>query len=288
MKNASYALVISIASLVLSCADGSKASFKSSGNFISQVTDTDQWKLVWSDEFVIDSINTKNWNYQVLPAGQFNGEWQSYTSSSSNAYIENECLVIEAVHESETHGFNQYTSARLNTANKQSWQYGKIEARIKLPKGKGIWPAFWMLGANINENGGDTPWPFCGEIDILELYGTKNDAVVEANLHYADQNDSHTMMGAVPYKLKEGIFADNFHVFGLEWDKNNISWFVDGKKYTSTSITSEERSEFHNEFFILLNLAVGGNYAGRPDETTSFPQKMLVDWVRVYQKNIDN
>jgi len=246
--------------------------------------DNSEWKLVWSDEFNMAEIDTNNWNFQVLDAGHFNDEWQRYTNSSDNAYIKSDCLVIKANHESDIHGMDQYTSARLHTANKQSWKYGKIAARIKLPQGNGIWPAFWMLGANINENGGDTPWPQSGEIDILELYGSKDDAIIEGNLHYADTSDSHAMMGAVPYKLEQGIFADSFHIFELEWNEKSITWFVDEKEFASISITTEELSEFHKDFFILLNLAVGGTYAGRPDATTSFPQYMHVDWVRVYKK----
>lgn len=242
------------------------------------------WKLVWADEFEGDSLNEQNWNRQVVEAGRFNEEWQRYTESDENAYVKDGMLVIKAVHESKKHGKNQYTSARLNTAGKQSWTYGKVVARMKLPFGKGIWPAFWMLGSNINENGGDTPWPQSGEIDILELYGSKDDAVVEANLHFADNADQHAMMGAVSYRLKEGRFADDFHIFELEWTEHHISWLVDGNEYASISIDSDELSEFHKNFFILLNIAVGGTHAGRPDNTTSFPQYLYVDWIRVYQK----
>ncbi len=245
------------------------------------------WKLVWSDEFEKEVIDTNNWNFQVLDAGHFNDEWQRYTNSSKNAYIDAGHLVIKAIHETDVHGMDQYTSARLNTANKQSWKYGKIAARIKLPQGNGIWPAFWMLGANIDENGGDTPWPQSGEIDILELYGSKDDAIVEANIHYADTSGSHAMMGAVPYELDEGIFADSFHTFEIIWNENTIAWLVDGEEYASTAITDPELSEFHKDFFILLNLAVGGEWAGRPDSTTLFPQHMIVDWVRVYKKLSD-
>jgi beta-glucanase (GH16 family) len=242
------------------------------------------WELAWADEFEGDAINTDNWNYQVLEAGRFNEEWQRYTDSSENAYVEDGNLVIQANHVSDEHGLDQYTSARMNTANKQSWQYGKFAARIKLPYGQGIWPAFWMLGANIDENGGDTPWPQSGEIDILELYGSHDNAVVEANIHYADASDSHAMMGAESYELEEGIFADAFHIFELEWDEERIAWLVDGEEYASTDITADELSEFHEDFFILFNIAVGGAHAGYPDETTDFPQRMYVDWVRVYQK----
>ena len=141
-----------------------------------------------------------------------------------------------------------------------------------------------MLGDNIDENGGDTPWPQCGEIDILELYGSKDDAVVEANLHYANDSGSHAQMGAKSFKLKEGKFSDDFNIFELEWDEKKIAWFVDGKQYASIKISENQFSEFHEEFFILLNIAVGGTWAGRPDDTTKFPQFMYVDWVRVYQK----
>lgn len=241
------------------------------------------WKLVWSDEFNGDSLDLNNWTFQVERAGRFNDELQRYTNSSENGYVENGNLVIKAIHEGTSYGANQFTSARLHTANKHAWQYGKISARIKLPEGNGMWPAFWMLGANINENGGDTPWPQSGEIDILEFYGSKDNAVVEANIHYADKNNTHKMMGAEKLHLEKGIFADNFHVFDLIWDANHISWFVDGKQYASTSIVDDEFSEFHHPFFILFNLAVGGRNVGNPDATTGFPKHMYVDWVRVYQ-----
>jgi len=243
------------------------------------------WKLAWSDEFEADTINVNNWNSQVVEAGRFNEEWQRYTNSNKNAYIENNCLVIKAIHESDVHGKDQYTSARLNTANKHAWKYGKIAASMKLPQGKGIWPAFWMLGTNINENGGDTPWPQCGEIDIFELYGSKDDAVIEANAHYANKAGSHAMMGAADFKLEQGKFADAFHIFELEWDTNSITWLVDGNQFASMPISEDELSEFHEEFFMIFNIAVGGTYAGRPDATTKFPQYMYVDWVRVYNKN---
>jgi beta-glucanase (GH16 family) len=244
----------------------------------------DEWQLIWSDEFEGPELNTNFWNRQVEKAGRFNEEWQRYTNKKANAYLENNCLVIEAIHHGKKHGMDQYSSARLNTAGKFTFKYGKVSARIKLPYGMGIWPAFWMLGANIDENGGDTPWPLCGEIDILELYGSKNDAVVEANIHYADASGRHAMMGSESFELDRGIFADDFHLFELEWTPKTISWSVDGKTYASTSIASEEFSEFHKEFFLLLNIAVGGSFAGRPDSSSVFPQKMYVDWIRVYQK----
>jgi len=206
------------------------------------------WKLVWADEFDGDKINSDNWNYQKEPAGRFNEEWQRYTTSKKNGYVKNGCMVIEAIHESDKHGLDQYTSARMNTAGKQSWKYGKIAARMKLPEGQGIWPAFWMLGANINENGGDTPWPQCGEIDILELYGTNDDGVVEANLHHADLEDKHTMTGPAAFHLKEGKFADDFHIFELVWTKESITWLVDGEQYYQESISGKTSLHFIKSF----------------------------------------
>ena len=242
------------------------------------------WKLAWSDEFETNTIDKNIWNFQVEEAGRFNDEWQRYEDSKDNAFIENNCLVIKAIHESDVHGMGQYTSARLHTANKRVLKYGKIVARMKLPHGEGIWPAFWMLGSNIDENGGDTPWPQSGEIDILELYGSKDDGVVEANAHYADASGAHKMMGAASFKLEQGKFADAFHTFELEWDETKIAWFVDGQQFASMPISTDELSEFRKEFFILLNIAVGGKHAGRPDSTSTFPQLMYIDWVRVYEK----
>ncbi len=243
------------------------------------------WKLVWADEFDGETLDPNKWRRQVVEAGRFNDEWQRYTNSENNAYIDNGCLVIKAIHESDKHGHDQYTSARLHTIPGDGWQYGRIAARIQLPYGRGIWPAFWMLGANIDENGGDTPWPQSGEIDILEMYGSRDNGVIEANIHYAGRTGKHASMGAVGTRLPEGRFADNFHVFELEWDADSLQWFLDGKRFASTSISAGQFSEFHEKFFILLNIAVGGRAAGRADDTTGFPQTMYVDWVRVYQRD---
>ena len=241
----------------------------------------DDWNLVWSDEFDGDKLNLKNWTRQILP-DPYNDEWQQYFDHKENSYVKDGFLVIKAIHTSDKHGDNQYTSGRLHTGKKHVWKYGKIAARIQLPHGKGIWPAFWTLGEDINEIGGKTPWPKCGEIDILEMYGSRDDAVVEANIHYDD--GGHKMMGAKSFKLDKGIFAEKFHVFEIEWDEKKITWLVDGKPYHSTDITDTARNEFHGKQYILLNIAVGGKWAGRPDDTTPFPSKMYVDWVRVYKQ----
>lgn len=254
-------------------------------NSKEKIMDTNsEWQLIWEDNFEGNSLNTKYWNRQVEPAGRFNYEWQRYTADEKNAYVKDGLLVLEAIHESDKHGMNQYTSARLNTAQKFKFKYGKVVARIKLPKGKGIWPAFWMLGNNIDENGGNTPWPFCGEIDILELWGSRSNATVEANIHYANKDGKHEMMGAKAFELEEGIFADNFHNFELEWSAKELIWKVDGKTFATKDISDKKYKAFRKKFFFLLNIAVGGNYAANPDNSTPLPQKMYVDYIKVYQK----
>lgn len=242
------------------------------------------WELVWEDDFSGETLNSENWNRQVEKAGRFNEEWQRYTDSEENAFIDDGRLVIKAIHTSNKHGKDQYTSARLNTAGKQAWCYGKVAARMKLPYGMGMWPAFWMLGANIDENGGDTPWPESGEIDIMEMYGSFDDGAVEANIHYADRKGGHTQMGATPYKLPSGMFCEDFHVFEIEWNEQGMTWFVDGVEYVKHTLKGPLYKPFHKPHFILLNLAVGGKHSGRPDDTTQFPQMLYVDWVRVFQK----
>ena len=241
------------------------------------------WNLVWSDEFSDGFVDSNNWNRQVEPAGRFNKEWQRYTDSVDNAYIDQGCLVIKAILTSGHHGMGQYTSARLNTAGKHTWKHGKVVARMQLPYGAGTWPAFWMLGANIDENGGDTPWPQSGEIDIMEFYGSKDNAVVEANIHYAGADNKHRHMGAEKFRLEEGWFADAFHVFAMEWDEEKIIWSVDGQEYARQSLSDPVYSELHQPFFILFNLAIKG-WPGKPNDSTEFPKYFYIDWVRVYQK----
>ncbi|HBH49755.1 MAG TPA: beta-glucanase/beta-glucan synthetase [Bacteroidales bacterium] len=246
------------------------------------------WILKWSDEFTEKEVGS-HWTRQVYPDGNWNKEWQKYTASDENTYIDNGCLVLAAHHTSAVHDTFNYTSSRIHTAQSHSWKYGKFVARIQLPYGNGTWPAFWMMGDNIDENGGDTPWPFCGEIDILEMYGSKNDSVLEANIHF--WNDSlekpykHDQMGAKSTKLETGIFADAFHVFEIEWNEEWVIWRLNSEEYARFDITKDYLTEFRSEkFFILLNLAIGGAHAGVPDESTVFPQYMYVDWVRVYQR----
>lgn len=235
--------------------------------------------MVWSDEFNYTGFpNASKWNMET---GTGNGGWgnnelQYYTSTQSNVTVDNGILTITAREESV--GGRDFTSARITTQDKFDFKYGRIEARIKLPYGQGMWPAFWMLGANINSVG----WPACGEIDIMEMVGgTGNDNTTYATLHW-DNNGEEASYGQ-NYSLPSGILADDFHIFSVEWNNQEIKGFIDDVHYYTADITPSQLSEFHNNFFIILNLAVGGDWPGPPDASTSFPQTMEVDYVRVFQ-----
>ncbi|MFW5705373.1 MAG: family 16 glycosylhydrolase [Bacteroidota bacterium] len=230
--------------------------------------------LVWAEEFNYTGLpDDTYWNIETGGTGWGNNELQYYTDSESNLYVDNGMLTITA--KEEQVGGRDYTSARITTQGKFDVKYGRIEARIKLPYGQGLWPAFWMLGANISTVG----WPACGEIDIMEMVGgTNGDNTCYATIHW-DDNGNHAQYGE-SYTLPSGIFADDFHVFAVEWDAQEIRGYMDDVQYYTVDITS--LSEFHNNFFIILNVAVGGNWPGPPDETTEFDQVMEVDYVRVY------
>lgn len=239
-----------------------------------------KWRLVWSDEFELpdgSAPDSSKWGYDVGGGGWGNGELQYYTSRTNNARIEAGKLVIEA--KLEDYEGKKHTSARLLTKDKWSWTYGRMEARIKIPKGQGIWPAFWMLGSNI----GSVNWPACGEIDIMENIG-KEPGTVHGTVHGPGYSGGAGISGLV--SLREGEhFSDDFHVYGVEWETNRITWSLDGKPYfsiTPTNLPAGKKWVFDQPQFLLLNLAVGGAWPGYPDGTTVFPQRMLVDYVRVY------
>lgn len=234
--------------------------------------------LIWSEEFEYSGTpNSSKWNMETGGGGWGNNELQYYTNTENNAKVENGVLTITA--REESFGGKDYTSARITTQNKFDFKYGRIEARMKLPYGQGLWPAFWMLGKNLSSVG----WPACGEIDIMEMIGgTGNDNTTHATLHW-DNNGEHAQYGE-SYSLSSGKLADNFHVFSVSWDSQTIKAYIDDIQYYSIDITPSQLSEFRNDFFIILNVAVGGNWPGSPDATTVFPQTMQVDWVRVYQE----
>jgi len=235
------------------------------------------YTLKWSDEFNDAAVNTNVWNYDIGGSGWGNNELEYYTNSTNNAYLSNGKLVIEA--RKETIGTNNYTSARLNTSGKQAFQYGRIDIRAKIPVSHGMWPALWMLGSNI----GTSPWPACGETDIMELIGSSPNRVV-GSIHWAQANGSSGTVNNA-YFLSTGDFSQQFHVFSLIWRMNYIQIIVDGLPYMTANNTSISSGTwpFNATFFFIFNVAVGGDWPGPPDSSTIFPQRMYVDYVRVFQ-----
>lgn len=233
-------------------------------------------QLLWSDEFDGPTINTANWNFDLGNSGFGNNELQNYTNRSQNARIVNGMLIIEA--RRENLGGSAYTSARMNTAGHQEFGTNTwVEARIKVPQGQGIWPAFWMLGANIGSIG----WPACGEMDIMEVQG-QNPFRNFGTMHWADANGNHASFGGI-FNSSSSLAA-GFHTFAIARTTTSIKWYVDRVQYFEGNIANgvNSTSEFQGQFFILLNVAVGGNFVGSPNSTTVFPQQMQVDWVRVW------
>jgi len=238
------------------------------------------WTLVWADEFTQadgTAPDSSKWTYDIGASGWGNSEWQYYTSRTNNARIEDGKLLIEA--KQENFSGTNYTSARLKTQGKASWTYGRIEARIKIPRGQGIWPAFWMLGTNISSVG----WPTCGEIDILENIG-REPTIIHGTVHGPGYSGGNGIGG--PYSLPGNpAFADDFHVYAVEWTTNQIKWFLNGTQFfslTPTNLPNGAPWVFTAPQFLILNVAVGGNWPGYPDGSTVFPQRMMVDYVRVY------
>jgi len=237
------------------------------------------YTLVWSDEFSGNSLDLKVWNQEIGngSGGWGNNELEYYTNSLKNSFLSNGNLIIEA--RKETIGAFNYSSCRMTTQDKKIFRYGRIDIRAKLPVGNGIWPALWMLGSNISTAG----WPACGEIDIMELIG-KTPATVYGTLHWSNTADIHASKGA-NYALSSGDFSKQFHVFSIIWVQDNIQLFVDDQKYLEVPATElgVTNNPFNLNQFFIFNVAVGGNWPGSPDNTTEFPQRMFVDYVRVFQ-----
>jgi beta-glucanase (GH16 family) len=244
------------------------------------------WRLTWHDEFERKGANhpdPSKWELEVGGGGWGNNELEYYTQRIENSREENGLLTIIAAKEdySGADGVKRsYTSSRLKTKTLFSQAHGRFEARIKLPGGKGIWPAFWLLGDDI----GKTGWPSCGEIDIMESIGDATTAY--GTLHGPGYSGSSGIQGK--YVLSgQKKFQDDFHLFAVEWDPKIIRFFVDNVMYaskTAEDLPPKSNWVFDHPFFIILNLAVGGNWPGNPDERTVFPQTMQIDYVRVYER----
>ena len=246
------------------------------------------WHLAWADEFNQPdgaSPDPANWRFDLGGDGWGNKELESYTSRKENARIESGHLIIEVRKETYT-GKDKisrpYTSARLKTQGLGAWAYGRIEARMKIPRGQGIWPAFWAMGTNIKSAG----WPTCGEIDIMENIG-KEPGTVHGTLH----GPGYSGPGGPghPYSLQGGkLFADDWHIYAIDWSTNSITWLVDEHPYATikaSDLPPGKKWVYDHPHFLILNVASGGEWPGYPDATSQYPQQMLVDYVRVWQRD---
>jgi beta-glucanase (GH16 family) len=233
-------------------------------------------QLVWSDEFNRSGIDSSNWRYDIGGWGWGNGEAQYYTSRPENARVEDGALIIEALR--EDYQGSAYTSARLLSQNLREFQYGRIEARVKVPSGSGTWPAFWMLGTGLGQPG--RTWPNVGEIDILEYVGREPNTVIGA-LHGPGYSGGNAID---QWSYRASPIADDWHVVAVEWNYEGIKWFLDGSQFHSV-LRTEVPGEwvFDQPFFIILNLAIGGTLGGAIDPALQFPLRYYVDYVRVYQ-----
>jgi beta-glucanase (GH16 family) len=237
------------------------------------------YQMVWNDEFDGTTVNSNYWVFEIGTGcpnvcGWGNDELQYYRRE--NAWIKDGVLTIEA--RKENFQGSQYTSSRMKTQGKKSFKYGRIDIRALMPQGQGIWPALWMLGNSITE----VSWPACGEIDIMEMVGGKGrENQTHGTLHW-DAN-GHAQTGS-SYRIPEGTLADQYHVYSIEWNETHMKWFVNNYNFHTIDITPAHMSEFHEEFFFIFNIAVGGRWPGNPDSSTIFPQQMKVDYIRVFQK----
>lgn len=249
------------------------------------------WKLVWQDEFNYKGLpDDKKWGYEV---GHIrNNEQQYYTKArKENVWVENGVLTITgrkeeypnhaykpgSDHWAQKNATAQFTSGSINTLGKASWKYGRVEIRAKLPQVAGIWPALWMMGTNIREVG----WPSCGEIDIMEFIGNKDPNTIYGTVHYKNDDGKHASQGG---KITTDKPAD-FNIYAIEWNSEKIDIYFNETKYHSFSIASVGASQdaFHKPFYLLINLALGGNWPG-PVDGANLPQQYVIDYVRVYEK----
>ncbi|HYH16028.1 MAG TPA: glycoside hydrolase family 16 protein, partial [Flavisolibacter sp.] len=222
-----------------------------------------------------------NWTFETGDGcpnicGWGNNELEYYTNRPENLFFRDGNMIIEA--RKEDFSGKNYTSAKIVSRGKKTFKYGRMEFRAKLPKGKGIWPAFWMLPqSNVYGN-----WPTSGELDIMEMVGHEPNKVY-GTVHYGPGPGSTQISKG--YTLPSGTFNDDFHVFSIVWDLNEIKWYVDGNLFSTVNKSSfgTNTYPFNEEFFFIINLAVGGNWPGNPDATTTFPQQLIVDYIRVYQ-----
>lgn len=235
------------------------------------------YSLAWSDEFSATSLDQDSWTFETGNSGWGNNELQYYRPE--NTCVREGLLIIEA--KEESFGGAAYTSSRIKTQDKQSFRYGRIDIRAVTPAGQGLWPALWMLGQSFSAVG----WPNSGEIDIMEMIGgSGRENTTHGTIHWSN-NGSHAYYGDELTLAAGETLASAFHVFTIIWDSNSITWYIDDIQVHFMDITPAGMAAFREEFFFIFNVAVGGNWPGPPNASTVFPQRMLVDYVRVFQKD---
>jgi len=241
--------------------------------------DAVEFGLIWEDDFEGPAGSLPDptkWRFDI-GTDWGNAQLEYDTDRPENVSLDGHGH-LAIIARKENYRGRQYTSGRINTRDLFEHAYGRFEAKIRLPIGRGIWPAFWLLGANFDEVG----WPECGEIDIMEYRGQEPNIVL-GSIHGPGYSGGNALGNR--FRLSQGTFNDDFHIFAIEWNPSNITWYVDGVAYQTLEpgdLPDGARWVFDHPFFIILNVAVGGHFVGPPDSTTAFPQTMLVDWVRVY------
>lgn len=244
------------------------------------------YTLLWNDEFDGDSLNTDIWNRELREPGWTNNELQEYTGLEENSFVRDGKLVLKAIKTEGNNGKPYYTSGKVTTQKKRDFMYGKVVVSAKVPEGKGLWPAIWMMPTDESYYG---QWPKCGEIDIMEVLGNQVDTAY-ATVHYGEP---HAEQQGVKV-LSSGSFAESFHEYSVEWEPGEMRFYIDGELINKvndwfTAVDGQDEkpypAPFNQTFFVQMNLAVGGNWPGDPDDTTDFSKaEFEVDYVRVYQK----
>lgn len=281
LSNPTNATIQRASALITIRNDDTKVPFTNAG--YDAPTSYPGYTLVWSDEFTASALNSSAWSNQNgdgCPSicGWGNNELEYYTDRPQNIFFQDGKLIIEA--RKENFNGRPYTSSKILTAGKKTFKYGRIDIRAKLPTGKGIWPAFWMLPQG-NVYGG---WPTSGEIDIMEMVGN-DPARTHGTVHYGPGPNSNQISRS--RALSSGTLNDEFHVYSLEWQQDQLKWYLDGVLFSTvskTDILAGTTWPFNEDFYLIFNLAVGGNWPGSPDASTYFPQWLIVDYVRVYQQ----
>lgn len=251
---------------------------------VDEIDVPEGYSLVWSEEFNETSINMAKWQYETgdgtnygLPVGWGNNELQIYTDISENSGIETDGETSSLFIKALSDGAGGYTSAKLTTKDMVSIRFGRIDVKAKMPEGQGIWSAIWMLGDNIDE----IDWPGCGEIDIAEIIGSTPNKMY-STVHFTNSENKHAEIQD-SHTLSDMTYSDSYHVYSLDWTPEKLSFSVDGVNIHQVTI-AEDMKEFLRSFYLVLNVAVGGNWPGYPDNTTTFPQTMNVDYIRIFEK----